>query len=396
MNCPRCGAENQGGAELCESCKSPLIQSTAEGGKPDVTISRFAIISLICGLLTPTLLVLAVPLKSPVPVVMGMGTLMLALISGFIALDQMATSGGKIVGKGLAVTGIVVCTILLLAMLVLPILARTGSYSFRMICGTNLSGIGKAMLIYTNDYDDELPRAGGKSSTWTGRINDWRANTRSEAYGLQPDGSGGQASISASLYLLVKYSELTPKSFVCKTDTGTTEWKLYSEELPRPDFEFIDAWDFGSKPWLHVSYSYHTPFSRFPLTISNDPNMAIAADRNPWIDGPSAKAKVFSRFKPDIAPWNSSSEDARWGNTRPHQDDGQNVLFLDSHVNFQKRAFCGVNDDNIYTYWDGEDRIRGIPPRLGSEPADKLDSVLVHDPPSEKTGARRRWQLWRR
>ncbi len=30
----------------------------------------------------------------------------------------------------------------------------------------NISGLGKAMLIYANDYEDELPRSGGRNCTW--------------------------------------------------------------------------------------------------------------------------------------------------------------------------------------------------------------------------------------
>jgi prepilin-type processing-associated H-X9-DG protein len=39
----------------------------------------------------------------------------------------------------------------------MPALARTRQIAFRMVSGTNLSGMGKAMLIYANDYDDKLP-----------------------------------------------------------------------------------------------------------------------------------------------------------------------------------------------------------------------------------------------
>ncbi len=56
------------------------------------------------------------------------------------------------------------------------------------------------------------------------------------------------------------------------------------------------------------------------------------------------------------------------------------MLFLDSHVDFKGRPFCGLDQDNIYTSWDGQDKIRGVPPKLGSAPADPLDSLLVNDP----------------
>jgi prepilin-type processing-associated H-X9-DG protein len=41
--------------------------------------------------------------------------------------------------------------------ILMPALARTRQIAQRMTSGTNLSGIGKACLIYANDYDDKLP-----------------------------------------------------------------------------------------------------------------------------------------------------------------------------------------------------------------------------------------------
>ena len=61
---------------------------------------------------------------------------------------------------------VVIAIIALLMGILMPALARVRQLAFRMICGTNLSGIGKAMLLYSNDYQDELPRAGGRNTTW--------------------------------------------------------------------------------------------------------------------------------------------------------------------------------------------------------------------------------------
>ena len=41
--------------------------------------------------------------------------------------------------------------------IMMPALARTRDVSKRMVSGTNLSGIGKALMIYANDYDDQFP-----------------------------------------------------------------------------------------------------------------------------------------------------------------------------------------------------------------------------------------------
>ena len=57
---------------------------------------------------------------------------------------------------------VVIAIIALLMGILMPALSRVRQIAFRTTCGTNLSGIGKAMLIYANDYQDELPKAGGR------------------------------------------------------------------------------------------------------------------------------------------------------------------------------------------------------------------------------------------
>jgi len=268
---------------------------------------------------------------------------------------------------------VVIAIIALLMGILMPALARVRQIAFRMVCGTNLSGIGKAMLIYANDYEDELPRSGGRNSAWAARIPQWDALNRFNAYGVSANGEGGTGNISSCFYLLVKYAEVTPKSFLCKGDSGVSEFKPANYNAGNRDL--IDLWDFGAEPETHCSYSYHMPFGLYALTTSSEPGMAIAADRNPWQDSPGATAKVFpGTYNPD-----GGKEAVTYGNAIAHQGDAQNVLFLDIHVGQEKRPSCGINDDNIYTLWDGGDIRIGTPPAIGSEPAGRLDSLLVHD-----------------
>jgi len=214
---------------------------------------------------------------------------------------------------------VVIAIIALLMGILMPALARVRQIAFRMVCGTNLSGIGKAMLIYSNDYDDEMPRAGGRNSVWGGAIPMWLADNRFTAYGLSADGSGGMGTITSSFYLLVKYAEVTPKSFICKGDSGTTEFKPSDDGAG--DRELIDLWDFGLEPREHCSYSYHMPFGLYALTTSSEPGMAVAADRNPFIDSPAAEAQgkvdMWSGFNPD-----GGKEVINIGNAIAHQEDG--------------------------------------------------------------------------
>jgi len=346
--------------------------------KLDVKICKLGITSLILALLSCLFLCVSFYGRtgrgdSRAVIVMWLITSLTAIILGIISLIQIGLSAGRLVAVGIAVIGTTLPSVVYLLIMLTAILKPTRSVAFRMVCGTNLSGIGKAMLIYANDYEDELPKAGGKNSVWAAKIPDWKATNRFSAYNIKPDFIGGQGSISSSLYLLVKYAEVEPKYFVCKQDSGTTEFKPADYSTGNRDL--IDLWDFGPEPQKHCSYSYHVPYGEYPLTTSCDSGLAVAADRNPWMDSPFKKARDFQAFDPD-----GSKEAIKAGNSSAHKTEAQNVLFLDIHVSQEKQSFCGLNDDNIYTSWNGEDIRRGTPPRLGSKPADRADSLLVNDP----------------
>jgi len=162
MYCPKCGTENPDDAQLCRSCSSVLTSTPALAPGLDVKTSGLAIAALVLGILSFfTCGITAIP----------------AIILGIVSLVRIEKSGGRITGRGFAIAGIVVPVLGFLPLaILLPALARVRQIAFRMVCGTNLSGIGMAMLIYSNDYDDEFPRAGGRNSVWSSHIPNWRAN----------------------------------------------------------------------------------------------------------------------------------------------------------------------------------------------------------------------------
>jgi hypothetical protein len=258
----------------------------------------------------------------------------------------------------------------------------------RRTCASNLSSLGKAMLIYANDYDDELPKAGLRNNTWVPTLPNWMGGTRRQAYGITRNGSA-KVTTTSSLYLLVKYAEAPVERFVCPAEPDTTPFKLDQVREPLVvGIELIDVWDFGGRynaahnPSTHCSYAYHMPFGRYALTVSNDPGVAVLADRNPWMD-PNRVADPnvgWARFDPSASDPNK----VRIGNSDAHQRDGQNVLYLDTHVSFQKRPNCGIDDDNIYTIASDTSeagRMKGRPPRVYNqiEPLNRRDSMLVQE-----------------
>ncbi len=270
---------------------------------------------------------------------------------------------------------VVIAIIALLMGILMPALARVRQIAFRMVCGSNLSGAGRAMLIYAHDYDNDLPRAGYQGTTWAEQIPMWNGQDRAEAYtGTTPfSGNPGQATTSASLYLLVKFAEVTPKSYVCKSERAKIAFKAsdYQSHSSVAGIEDEDCWDFGPydptnniTPTNHCSYSYHMPYNQFFLsTASSEPGMAVAADRNPWLDPDT----ITSGYDWDDYTKTNDEEDIKVyqrGNAGAHQREGQNVLFMDNHVYFEKQPYCGVDEDNIYTYRDAS-----IPPiQMGREP----------------------------
>jgi prepilin-type processing-associated H-X9-DG protein len=263
--------------------------------------------------------------------------------------------------------------VLIVAMIV-PACRHARTDASREVCLAHLAEIGKAMRLYANDHEGKFPQPGGRDSTWCPTISKWNASTRQQAFGTAADGGGGKASITSAFYLLVKYAGLQPKHCVCPDEVGTTEFKL-SDVLGVPEgFALVDAWDFGPQAARHCSYAYHPPFGACALSMSSDPRMAVAADRNPWLLGPAGEPEPFALFQKDPS--------ARRGNSRSHNQEGQNVLFVDGHVSFQNRSDCGVDRDNIYTIADpasGGPTLGVVPTYYSYRPANRKDSVLVHD-----------------
>ena len=148
-----------------------------------------------------------------------------------------------------------------------------------------------------------------------------------------------------------------------------------------PDTKLHDLWDFG--PWIdkennpstHCSYAYHWPIDQYALTVASDPAKAVAADRNPWMEPNKRSDNDWSDFQTGVLQ--DITEDKKKGNTIVHQDEGQNVLFLDGHVTFEKYPTCGIEDDNIYTRrnWGGGQIGE---PTYGA-PANKKDSYLINN-----------------
>jgi len=373
-------------------------------------VSAVAVTAMVLGLLTVpvfSLVPLIVNKRPPVHaflqaqvVFIGFFIPLMAILLGVFSLFRIAQNRATLTGSRYAVIAILFPILVFFLGTLLTSLKGVRGLATRMTCGTNLSGMGKAMLIYANDYEDVLPKAGGPVNSWGDRlINEgWQAHTPTQAYGQTEFEGAGVVTTTSYFYLLIRHAELHPKQFVCKGEADTWEFKLADYPPDDETKQLADLFDFG--PWISAtdspsnrcSYSYHMPFGRFGLTISHEPTMAVAGDRNPWLFMPSDEIDAaWSAFIPDTEPFNGTSASARQGNAKTHHGDGQNILFLDSHVSFEKRPTCGPEEDNVYTIalssGDQRERRKGIlvTPYAYDEdvenasPLDHNDSVLVQD-----------------
>jgi prepilin-type N-terminal cleavage/methylation domain-containing protein len=293
---------------------------------------------------------------------------------------------------------VVIAIIAMLLAILMPALGKVRQLAQRIMCGTNLTGIGKAMLTYsTDDKYESFPVSGIASTLWDrgtatdveGRCSTWDWRDPS-AYTQVTAAKFANATISSCLYLVIKYADVAPDQFICPGSD------LKKFEISKYDLTgytgavggFADVWDFGSadkakvKPrGAHNSYCYQFPLAitaggnKFPISTTSNPAMAVLADRNPFWqydanpskpDGStSGKHTAGNVYSWDLTNKKLAATTIPYGNATYHQKDGQNVLFADLHSKFEKSADCGIEQDNIYTIWgkssivpDTEDGLR--------------------------------------
>jgi prepilin-type processing-associated H-X9-DG protein len=184
MFCPKCGVENANGAQLCASCSWVLTSTSTHGPCPTAKTSGLAIASLVLGILSFfTCFITAIP----------------AIILGVVGLLKINRSAGQLKGTSLAVTGMALPAlafpIMMLMAILMPTLGRTRGLAQRLVCGTNMRGLGTAMMVYANDYDRKFPTA----DQWCD--------------------------------LLIENADVDPKSFKCRAGSGEEFSYGFNENL---------------------------------------------------------------------------------------------------------------------------------------------------------------------
>ncbi|MBE0534608.1 MAG: hypothetical protein IH624_02985 [Phycisphaerae bacterium] len=266
--------------------------------------------------------------------------------------------GGFTVWELICILGVIA----LLFALLMPSLSKVKRISTRVVCGTNLKGLGTAMMVYANDYEDRYPELPGVGP-WAKHLGFDYCIERVD-FGPGGDQADVGRTVTASWYLLVREADVSPKSFVCPEapqEPFGGRYLVYNRDI-------VSMWDFGNDPYRHVSYAMHLPYGRFPAKGNRGAAFAVAGDMSPWFENGDILPPGRDPQPPQLlTDSRSSSLYEGWGhraaNSSNHNHQGQNVLFGDGHSSFEKASDVGIKEDGIYTYWpsagagDGEKRV---------------------------------------
>ncbi len=299
---------------------------------------------------------------------------------------------------------VVVAIIALLISILLPSLSRAREIAKRAVCASNLRGIGQGMKVYANDNDDWHPHerytefAGAGNGIGVSFVGNLSANMISSVTSVATIASNQHP--SRSLFILVINGTCTTKQFICPS-SGDSEDDLRNrtgtvQVAAQPG---INRFDFRGYPYL--SYGYQLPFGRNAKPNENrDPRDVMMADKGPWFESAGEQADGTARDQaragftpgtttPNVGTTNPSQilqlDNDRWRpyNSRNHNGEGQNVLYQDGHVDFEKKPITGVNNDNIYTRQNGfafENSLLGVMPggsNATAGPLTQTDAIVV-------------------
>jgi len=326
---------------------------------------------------------------------------------------------------------VVIAIIAMLLAILMPALNKVKKIAQRVICGTNLKGLGNAQMVYANDYDDEYVvqgggwGPGGNGPAWNIYTDGWKRSYAAVAATSRPN-----ITVGASLYLLVREADVSPKSFVCPAG-GETEFSGRNDGNGGQPYDIVDLFDFGNPndpinnqpaegPTRCVSYAYHCPYAvtgsptarkgSFAATGSRSASFAVMADKNPYFDNklPGKGDVTADNYVDRVGMLGANQADGDWttsgvvlqkyqkdcANAQPHSREGQNVLYADGHSAYETRPDVGTRNDNIYMPWPSSAPANQTEIRRGTTlhktremfyPKGSDDSVLINDHVSDLT-----------
>jgi prepilin-type processing-associated H-X9-DG protein len=248
---------------------------------------------------------------------------------------------GGIVGGGLVIVGIIVA-------ILIPAIFGALDQAHHAQCAANLKQIGLASQAWASSHKQQFPNVFTKESTAWDQI----GNTRFPKDDTDRTGEPINSN-TANLWALAKAGLVeNPSVFVCPKSG-------HKPDVSVRDVTMSPCRDFQSA--ANVSYSYQNTFQGgskvvqenqggYVLSTAASPNMAIMADANPQRTDVKKSAEDYLAEKPSYETSGWGKIDGIWDLNSPnHKFKGQNVLYLDGHVEWVAHPFAGQNYDNIWT-----------------------------------------------
>ena len=203
----------------------------------------------------------------------------------------------------------IAASIILIAGILVPTFSYARRISQRQKCQASMADFFTGYGNYVDDHDNQPPAVPKQDKT--------RWNT-------------------AGAYLLVKGGYVEPVAFICPSVRNkrmdAAKYKAYLAEHEKYN-------DFPSRTYVTYSFAIHCPKASGNGLVCRG---VLMADRNP----------IFEQFPQD---YNETfvivlQRDQLHANSRNHSGRGQNILFGDGSVVFQKTRLVGPDD--IFTVWD--------------------------------------------
>jgi prepilin-type N-terminal cleavage/methylation domain-containing protein len=282
---------------------------------------------------------------------------------------------------------VVIAIIALLISILLPSLSRARELSKRLVCSSNMKGVGTSAKIYANDnqekwmtppfkrslideggiqYMNESPQENCPAQQ-QGEVGYDRQNQSTSETVDAPNAGSSAVTTTRSYWMLVRSGDITVKQYICPS-SGDDEDMTENLDL---------YYDFTC--YENISYGYQVPFGPRDTNAREgmDNRQIVAADKGPYYTSAyNPNWDVGARGPIDLddspktwRPFNSFNHGGQ-GN-----GEGQNCLYADGHSSFQRMPAVGIDNDNIYTLmqnsWSsikGFNRIHGENPHVSPAP----------------------------
>lgn len=284
---------------------------------------------------------------------------------------------------------VVVAIIALLIAILLPSLSRARELAKRSVCASNLRGMGQGMHIYSNNNKEWFPIHFFVASFSSVNVQPQTSGVNYvQGMGCTGDlqieketstsTSSNKSSTSRSLFLLVADSSSTVNQFYCPS-SGDTEDDLRNRDTGTEKAAQPGRNRFDFRGYSYLSYGFQNVFGRRgrPKTTMESA-VAIGADKGPYLAADTGSyehgtvgsgesgVKVPNWGTDEATILKKTNEEWKPYNSINHGGDGENVLYVDDHVDFAQKPIVGINNDNIYTASNNYTSPAGF--LLGEEP----------------------------